>query len=128
MAVLGTTAKGALAVKGAKGVAKNPAILRAGAKAAPPTAKLAFRVGKPVAKRRARRRAQRVGESARTVATTLAVHGPQAAQELGLMPAPKRKRTLPRILVGMLLGAGLVYFLDPQHGSERRQRLSGAMS
>ncbi|HZU59663.1 MAG TPA: hypothetical protein VE983_01790 [Solirubrobacteraceae bacterium] len=69
-----------------------------GAKAARPEAKLA----KPLA--------QRWGD---------------AARQLGLVvEQPPKKRTAPRVAIGILIGAGGAYLLDPERGAERRHRLS----
>jgi hypothetical protein len=53
----------------------------------------------------------------------IAIHGPQAAQELGLIEAPKRKRTGPRFLAGVVVGAGVVYFFEPDRGRAHRERV-----
>lgn len=125
MSVLSISTKGKIGAKGVKTVARNPRILQMGAKAAGPVAKTAFRLGKPVAKRQARRRAQHIGQTAQRTLETLAVV-PQAAQQLGLveMPEPaKEKRTVPRVVAGVLIGAGAMYFLEPGAGREHRERL-----
>jgi hypothetical protein len=128
MTVLSTTTKAKLGAKSAKGVAKNPGILRVSGKAASPIAKLGVKAGKPFAKRRARQNAQKVGDAVRTVATTLAVYGPEAARELGLVDAPKPKRTAPRVAAGVVIGAGAMYLLEPEHGREHREQLAKLVS
>jgi hypothetical protein len=124
MAVLSTPSKGKLGVKAAKTAVKHPA--RTG-KALKPAAKIGIRVSKPLVKRRARNRARGAGEAARTVGETLRTYGVPAAYQLGLIELPKQKRTAPRVAVGVLLGAVAVYFLDPQQGSERRQKVAQMM-
>ena len=57
-----TKSKAKLGAKTAKTAAKNPRVVRA----ALPVARFAFRVGKPVAKRKVRQRVQRIGTTART--------------------------------------------------------------
>jgi hypothetical protein len=120
MSVLSNTAKGAAGFKAAKGAAKNPTVLRAGAKAAPPAAKLGWKFAKPRLKRTTRRKAERFGD---VLGTTLTVYGPQAARQLGLAEPPKPKRTAPRIVLGILIGATAVYFLEPEHGAQHREQV-----
>lgn len=124
MAVLSTATKGWLGMKTAKGVAKNPGVVKfvgkAGAKGASPLAKLSWNVGKPIVKRRTRKKLEQIGE---TVGTVLAAYGPQAAEQLGLLEPPKEKKTAPRVAAGVVLGAGAVYFLEPKHGAEHREQL-----
>lgn len=107
-------------MKAAKGVAKNPKILRTGAKAAPPAAKLGWNLAKPRMKRRTRRKAERLGD---LLGTTLATYGPQAAQQLGLAEPPKKKRTAPRVALGIVIGATAVYFFEPERGAARREQV-----
>jgi hypothetical protein len=112
MAWLSTTTKGKVGVKAARGLAMRPEL-----------AKLAFRASKPLLKRRARQSAEQFTDTARTVATILAIYGPLVGQELGLVEAPKSKRTAPRVAVGIVIGASAVYFLEPRYGRERREQL-----
>ncbi len=81
----------------------------------------AVKMGKPVAKRQARRQArqriEQIGTAARTTGALVAMYGPLAVQALGLVEVPKRKRTLPRVAVGVVIGAGAMYFFGPQRGS-----------
>ena len=119
MAILSKGAKGAVGVKAAKSVAKNPGVVKFGVKASKP-------VAKPVAKRKARQginRVERFGEAARSTVESLVVNGPQAAQELGLIELPKPKRTAPRLAAGVVIGAGAVYFLEPDSGREHREKV-----
>jgi hypothetical protein len=66
-------------------------------------------------------------KAARSVATTLAVYGPEVARELGLVEieTPKHQRTAPRVALGVVIGAGAVYLLEPGQGRQRRQQLMG---
>lgn len=138
MAVLSTTTKGQLGWKAAKTAAQNPGVTRfaakVGAKSAPPIAKLSFKVGKPVAKRKARHRLEQIGETlaeigeaifaiGEVVGATMAAYGPLAAQQLGWAEPPKEKRTAPRVAAGAVIGAGAVYFFDPKSGAERREQV-----
>jgi hypothetical protein len=104
MSVISTTTKAKVGGKAAKAAIKNPGVLRVAAKGV-----------KPVAKRRVKRRAVSFGDAARDFSETLITYGPQAAQELGLVEVPKPKRSLPRILIGVLIGAGAVLLLDSKN-------------
>jgi len=112
MTWLSTTTKATVGVKAAQGLAKRPAL-----------AKLTFRVSKPLLKRRARQSAEQLADTARTLATIVAIYGPLVGQELGLVEAPKPRRTAPCIAAGSVIGASAVYFLEPQYGRERREQL-----
>jgi hypothetical protein len=120
MSVLSSTTKARVGVKAAKGVVKHPGVVRVGAKASMPAA----RVGASLAKRRARRRVSRIGEAMRDAGETLVTYGPQAARNLGLVEAPKPKRTAPRLAAGVVIGAGAMYLLDPEHGKEHREKVA----
>lgn len=131
MAVLSTAAKAKAGTKAAKTAVKNPVIIKGSAKAS----KLGAKAAKPIVKRRAKNRAQTiggglmtVGEALRSAADELVTYGPSAAQELGLVEAPKPRRTAPRVLVGVVIGAGAMYFLDPEHGKEHRDQVAGMVS
>lgn len=143
-----TRTKGKLAVTAAKplvksGVASKAAKTALAFKVGKPAVKsgLAFKVAKPLAKRRAKQQldwvgdaaewvseaAERVGEVAAAVTSVIAAYGPDAARQLGLVeppPAPKR-RTAPWLMVGVVIGAAGAYFLDPEHGSDRRKQVAG---
>lgn len=112
MAWVSTTTKRKVGVKAAKGLAMRPELAR-----------LTFRAGKPLLKRRARQSAEQLADAARTVVTILAIYGPLVGQELGLVEAPKPKRTAPYVAAGVVIGASAVYFLEPRYGRERRQQL-----
>ena len=124
MSVLSPTTKARVGVKAAKGAMKNPGLVKVGAKASMPAA----RVGASFAKRRARRRVSRLGEAIRDAGETLVTYGPTAAQNLGLVEAPKPKRTAPRVAAGVVIGAGAMYLLDPEHGKEHREKVAGLVS
>lgn len=135
MSVLSTTTKGKLGIKAGKTLAKNPKLVSIGAqaaapagklgvKAAKPIGKMSFKTAKPLFKRRARHQAERMGEAARTIGEALAIYGPQAAYELGLAEPPKAKRTAPRVVAGILIGACAVYFLEPGAGREHRKQVA----
>jgi hypothetical protein len=125
MTVLSTTSRGTLSVKAAGAALKNPGATRLVSRAVKPAAKAGIGYRKALAKRRARRRAERVGERARTVGEVLLVKAPDAARELGLIERPAPKRTAPRVAVGVLIGAGAMYLLEPgSHGREHREKVA----
>jgi hypothetical protein len=117
MAWVSTTTKGKVGVKAVKGLAIRPEL-----------AKLTFRASKPLLKRRARQRAEQLADAARTLATVLAIYGPLVGQELGLVEAPKPRRRALSVATGVVIGASAVYFLEPQHGRERREQLRRRVS
>ncbi len=114
-----TKTKALVGAKGAKALVRYPVLRRTTVRATRPAAKL----GWVVVKRRARGQLERVGEAARTVGETVVIYGPPAAQVLGLVEAPKPRRTVPAFAVGTVIGAGAVYLLEPEHGSEHRRRI-----
>ena len=118
MAMLGTTTKVALGAK----AAKSPVARGAGTKAlklTPTAGKAAVAAGKPILKRRTRKR---VNEATDAAVLALASYAPGAIRHLGLR-APKRKRTAPRVLAGVVIGATAMYLFEPGHGAEHRERL-----
>lgn len=131
MAVLSTTTKGKIGLTAGKTTARNPRWIARAAEAARPAGKISFKVGKPVAKRRVRQRVgqlsdavEQLNDAARTVGETLAIKAPQAAYELGLAEPPKPKRTAPRVAAGVVIGASAMYFLEPGHGREHREKVA----
>ncbi|MBV9195016.1 MAG: hypothetical protein JO168_12795 [Solirubrobacterales bacterium] len=110
----GTKAKAAAGVKAARTAVKYPALARVGGK-----------VAKPVIKRKARRRGYDVLDTARGAITTIAVYSPLAARELGLVEIeePKPARTAPGLLIGVVVGAAAVYFLEPSQGKAHRDQV-----
>lgn len=116
MSFAGTKRKAKMGGKAAKTATKHPKATRTAVRASAPMAKLAVRIGMPVAKRRGRQRVEQIGDTVRTTGQLLATYGPQTAQALGLTERPKRKRTLPRVALGVLIGAGAMYFFGPQRG------------
>jgi len=130
MRLVNTPTKGKLVRTAAKTAGKHPNATWTGVRRSAPAARLAFKLGRSMYQRRTRRRMQRIGATARTtgewLAATgelLATYGPQAAQELGLVEAPKPKRTAPRFVAGVAVGAGVVYFFEPERGRVRREKL-----
>jgi hypothetical protein len=129
MAVLSNSTKGKVGLKAAGAAIKNPTATRLVAKASAPAAKGGMRFGKAIAKRKLNRRIEDVGRTARTVGETIAIYGPEAAQFFGWVEPPKRKRTAPRVLVGVVLGATAMYMLEPSGaGKERRAKARAFVS
>lgn len=124
MSIISTSTKGKAGFKAAKAVAKRPGFLAGGAQAALPVGKLGLKASKPLLKRKARRRIDQLDSAAHALGEVLAVQGPRAAYELGLAEPPKPKRTVPRVAAGMIIGAGAVYFLEPEHGREHREKVA----
>lgn len=130
-----------LGVKGARYMYRHPRARRATVRAVRPAAKVGWRVGKVVAKRKARQRVavataewavrletagaqlQRLGEGSQLLSQMVMVYGPMAAEVLGLIEPPKPSRTALKVTTGIVIGGGAVYFLEPEHGPERRQQL-----
>ncbi|HLY51215.1 MAG TPA: hypothetical protein VKR21_18630 [Solirubrobacteraceae bacterium] len=52
------------------------------------------------------------------------MHAPRAAYDLGLAEPPKPKRTAPRLVAGVVIAASAVYFLEPEHGKEHREKVT----
>jgi hypothetical protein len=100
--------KPSLRAEAAKGLLTDPEIRQAAAEAAPPVAKLSFRIGKRFARRRTRKQLEQLGETINALAATLATYGPALAQQLGVIEPPKRKRRklLIPIAAGGMLAAG----------------------
>jgi hypothetical protein len=131
MSVLNSTtkAKGRLGLKVVGAAVKNPGTTRRAAKATAPAAKAGFNLRKGLAKRRAARRVERARETARRVGYAVFVQAPQAAQELGLIERPAPKRTAPRIVVGVLLGASAMYLLEPgTPGKQHREKVASLVA
>jgi hypothetical protein len=116
-----TSAK--LGAKGAIAMARHPTLRRATARAARPGAKVGWRLGKLVAKRKAREQFEQLGSMARTTTALWVVYGVPAAKALGLIEPPKPRRTGRALVTGIVIGAAAVYFLEPEHGAEHRRRV-----
>lgn len=123
MSVISNKTKGKAGLKASKTVAKHPWMVAKGTKLALPVGKAGLKAGKPLAKRRIRQRAEQLDRASHTLGQALAVYAPQVAYELGLAQPPKPKRMVPRILVGVVIGASAMYFLEPGHGKEHREKV-----
>lgn len=128
MAVISKGTKGKAGIKATKAAAKRPQLLLTGTKVALPAGRAGLKASKPLLKRGARKRVEQLDRASRTLGEALAVHAPRAAYDLGLAEPPKSKRTAPRIIVGVLIGASAVYFLEPGHGKEHREKVAQLVS
>lgn len=124
MAVISKRTKGKAGIKAATAAAKRPQVLLTGTKIAVPAGKAGLKASKPVLKRKARQRVQQLDRASRTLGEALAVHAPRAAYDLGLAEPPKPKRTTPRVAAGVVIGASAVYFFEPGHGKEHREKVA----
>lgn len=118
-------------VKAARAIIEEPALRNAVSEVAPPIAKLGWGVTKKRTKRRTRRQLEQLGDTVGTVASLAQSYVPQAAQaaqQLGLVEVPKRKRTAPRVATGVVIGAGLMYLLEPGAGKQHRAQLQGLIA
>jgi uncharacterized membrane protein YfcA len=116
-----------LGVAGAVAMARHPTLRRTTARAARPGAKIGWRVGKVVAKRKARDQLQQLGSIARTSTGLWVVYGVPVAQELGLIERPKPRRNGRVLVAGIIIGAAAAYFLEPEHGAEHRRKVQGLL-
>jgi hypothetical protein len=113
-----------IGVKGAVVMARHPVARKATVRAARPTAKVGWRVGKVVAKRKAREKADQIESTARTAAALWVIYGVPLARELGLIERPKPRRTGRVFVAGLAIGAAAVYFVEPEHGAEHRANVA----
>jgi hypothetical protein len=44
-------------------------------------------------------------------------------RSLGWWSSPSRSEARPRVAAGVVIGAGAVYFLEPEHGREHREKV-----
>lgn len=124
--MLSTKTKAKAGAKTAKALVEHPLLRTAVSQAGPPVVKLGAKTGKKRLSRKARKQLEQLGDTMGTVASLAADYAPQAAQaaqELGLVEAPKRKRTGPRLLAGAALGALAMFLFEPEHGQEHRRQL-----
>jgi hypothetical protein len=108
--VVSKKTKAKMGARGAAAVASRPTLRRASA----PTAKVGWRVGKVVAKRKVGGHAQRLGTAGKMAGSMALVYGPMAAEVFGLVDAPKPRRRAPVFAAGVVTGAGATYLLTRQ--------------
>jgi hypothetical protein len=111
--------------KAAKAAARRPLLTT---KMAIPAGKAGVKASKPVLKRQARALAGQLDEASRSFGETLANYAPGLAYDLGLAKPPKPKRSTPRVLAGAALGAGVVYFFEPENGKKHRKKIARLVS
>jgi hypothetical protein len=127
MSMVSTKTKARVGGKVAKQAVKHPKFALRGA-----------RVAKPIATRAAKASARRTGrdaadqalsvlDGARLLAQAAYQVGEHAALSSAQAQVP-RKRTLPRVVVGIAIGAAGMYFLDPDAGGGRRRTVIAAVT
>ena len=97
--------------KGAAAMIRHPTLRRATVKAATPPAKVGWRVGKVVVKRKVRAQVDRVAGAGKTAVALLLVYGPMAAGVFELVERPKPRRRAPAFAAGAMIGGAAVYAL-----------------
>ena len=122
---MGRKKKSGLGFEVARGIVSDSAVRSAAIEAVQPMTKLSFSVGKRLAKRRTRKQLQQLDERISMVATSLATYGPLISEQLRSIsrPEPKPKRVLPGLTVGVVLGAGCMYLLEPRAGAGHRRQV-----
>jgi ferric-dicitrate binding protein FerR (iron transport regulator) len=113
----------------ASGLITDPKLRSAALDAAPPLARLGWRLGRRAAQRRAQERWERVVPALDGAATLLGTLLPQALQQAGLIEPPRRRRRrrVPGILAGAAVAGTAALLLEPSHGAERRARVLGLL-
>jgi hypothetical protein len=106
------TAKVRVGMRGALMMARHPSVRRATLRAAKPPAKVGWRVGKVVVRRRARTQFGQLAANGRTLASFAVIYGPMAAEVFGLVQAPEPKRRAPAFAAGVAVGAGAMYVVN----------------
>ena len=119
MSVLSTKTKARVGVKAAKQAAKHPKLARRAARGTKPVVRTVV----SMRARQVRDQAAAVLDAGRSVGQTVFEAGRQAAT--AQVP---RKRTAPRVAVGIAVGAAAMYFLDPASGDQRRRTLLGLIT
>ena len=119
MSVLSTKTKTKIGTKTAKQVAKHPKLALRGARGAKP---LVWGVV-IMRTRQARHTAAAVIDASRSIGQTIFDAGRTAAQA-----QTSSKRSSSRVAVGIAIGSGAMYFLDPVSGNERRHAVIGLIT
>ncbi len=118
--MVGTKTKAKVGAKAAKGIIQEPILRGAVSEIAPPMAKLGMTVGKKRINRKTRKQLEHLSETVGTVASQAS----DLAQQLGLVEPPKQKSTTPRVVAGAVIGAALMYLLEPGVGGQHRKQLA----
>ena len=116
MSALSTKTKTRVGVKAAKQAARHPKLVLRGAQGAKPVVRGVVNLRT----RQARHQAAAVLDAGRSIAQTVFEAGRQAGQVAARAEVPRR-RTAPRVAVGIVVGAAAMYFLDPASGDQRRR-------
>lgn len=111
------TSKARVGAKGAVAMVRHPRLRRATVRAATPPAKLGWRVGKVVVKRKARAQFEQVAAAGRTVSSYAVIYGPMTAELFGIAGPPKPRRRAPAFVAGVVVGGCLVYVVSRGSGA-----------
>lgn len=117
--MLSTKTKTRIGAKTAKQVAKHPKLVLRGARGAKPVVWGAVNMRT----RQARRQATAVLDASRSIGQTIFDAGRHAAQ--AQTPV---KRAAPRVAIGIAVGSGAMYFLDPVSGDKPRHAVIGLIT
>jgi hypothetical protein len=123
MSVSSTKTKAGVGGKTAKQAAKHPKLVLCGARGAQPVVRGVVKLRT----RQVRHQAVAVLDAGRSLGQSVFEAGRQAAQDAAQAQLP-RKRTAPRVAVGIVVGAAAMYFLDPTSGDERRRNVLGLIT
>jgi hypothetical protein len=104
---LRTSTKAKLGVKGTMAMARHPRVRRAALGAGVPTARV-------IARREMRARLQPAATAAKQAGSMLLLYGPSAAEALGLVEPPRRRRRAPALAAVAI--AAMVYLLARGRG------------
>jgi hypothetical protein len=119
--------KGGLGFEAARGIVMDSAVRTAAMDAVQPMAKLSFSLGKRRARRRTRKQLQQLEERISSVASLMAAYGPLIAEQLATIQRPrheeKKKATVPALATGVVLGAGVMYLVEPGAGAGHRRQV-----
>ena len=118
MSVLSTKTKTKIGAKTAKQVAKHPKLALRGARGAKPLVR-----GVVIMRtRQARHTAAAAIDASRSIGQTIFDAGRTAAQ------AQTSSKRASRVAIGIAIGSGAMYFLDPVSGNERRHAVIGLIT
>jgi hypothetical protein len=124
MSVLSTTTRTRVGVKTAKQAAKHPKLAVRGARTVAPVVRGRVKLATRLRGRQVQRQTATILATGRQIGQAAFALGRQAAQNAAEKQV-HRKRTVPRVAVGIAIGAAGMYFLDPASGEERRRGVSG---
>jgi hypothetical protein len=122
-----TKTKAGLAAETARGVVTDRKVRSAALETTRSMGKLSFAVGRRFARRRTRTQTQRLEDQIESLAALIGTYRVTLAQ-LGAIERQKPKRTGPRIATGVVIGAGMMYLLEPGSGAVHRRQLGRLVS